>query len=320
MQEIAIEHIVQALANIRESALQQRHRLAQPPKLPSRKALGQCIEWLAAALFPNRLGDPDIQANAINFYVGTTLDRALRELQHQIRLELAFKAPNKTAPIQKEQSEAAKSEAAKNEAANQFRTQAHILAGQLSEHLPRIRLQLDTDLEAAYQGDPAADSIDEILVSYPGILALIHYRIAHVLHGLGLTIIARLITEIAHSHTGIDIHPGAHIGDHFFIDHGTGVVIGETAIIGNHVRLYQAVTLGAKNFPKDANGHLVKKFERHPILEDYVVVYAGATILGRITIGKHSIIGGNVWVTRSVPANSHVTQAHSDAKPIPVAA
>jgi len=300
MQEIAIEHIVQELANIRESALQQRQRLSQPPKLPSRKALGQCVEWLAAALFPNRLGDPDIQANAINFYVGTTLDKALRELQHQIRLELAFKSPSE--PI------------------NQFRTQAHNFTAQFSEQLPHIRLQLDTDLEAAYQGDPAADSVDEILVSYPGILALIHYRIAHVLHGLGLTIIARLMTEIAHSQTGIDIHPGAKIGDHFFIDHGTGVVIGETAIIGSHVRLYQAVTLGAKNFPKDANGHLVKKFERHPILEDHVVVYAGATILGRITIGKHSIIGGNVWVTRSVPANSHVTQAHSDAKPIPVAA
>ncbi|HSI46412.1 MAG TPA: serine O-acetyltransferase EpsC [Methylophilus sp.] len=300
MQEIAIEHIVQQLANIRESALQQRQRLLQPPKLPSRKALGQCVEWLAAALFPNRLGDPDIQANAINFYVGTTLDKALRELQHQVRLELAFKAHS--------------------EPSNEFHAQAHTLTGQLSEHLPRIRLQLDTDLEAAYQGDPAADSIDEILVSYPGILALIHYRIAHVLHGLGLTIIARLMTEIAHSQTGIDIHPGAHIDDHFFIDHGTGVVIGETAIIGHHVRLYQAVTLGAKNFPKDANGHLVKKFERHPILEDYVVVYAGATILGRVTIGKHSVIGGNVWVTRNVPANSHVTQAHSDAKPIPAAA
>ncbi|MBF4989154.1 serine O-acetyltransferase EpsC [Methylophilus sp. 14] len=300
MEEIAIEHIVQQLASIRESALQQRQRLAQPPKLPARKALGKLLDWLAASLFPNRLGDPDIQAHAINFYVGTTLDKALRELQQQIRLELAFKSPGTPA--------------------SQFNSQAHILTHTFAEQLPHIRLQLDTDLEAAYQGDPAADSVDEILVSYPGILALIHYRIAHVLHGLGLTIIARLITEIAHSQTGIDIHPGANIGDYFFIDHGTGVVIGETAIIGNHVRLYQAVTLGAKNFPKDANGHLVKKFERHPILEDYVVVYAGATILGRITIGKHSIIGGNVWVTRSVPANSHVTQAHSDAKPIPAAA
>lgn len=300
MEEIAIEHIVHRLASIRESALQQRQRLSQPPKLPARKALGTCIEWLAASLFPNRLGDSDIQAHAINFYVGTTLDKALRELQQQIRLELAFKAPGTSI--------------------HQFVAQAHAMTQAFAEQLPHIRMQLDTDLEAAYQGDPAADSIDEILVSYPGILALIHYRIAHVLQGLGLTIIARLITEIAHSHTGIDIHPGARIGDHFFIDHGTGVVIGETAIIGSHVRLYQAVTLGAKNFPKDANGQLIKKYERHPILEDHVVVYAGATILGRITIGKHSIIGGNVWVTRSVPANSHVTQAHSDAKPIPAAA
>lgn len=300
MEEFAIEHIVQQLASIRESALQQRQRLQKPPKLPARKALGKLVEWLAAALFPNRLGDPDIQAHAINFYVGTTLDKALRELQQQIRLELAFKAPGQPA--------------------SQFHGQAHQLAERFAAELTVIRKQLDTDLEAAYNGDPAADSVDEILVCYPGILALIHYRIAHVLHGLGLTIIARLITEIAHSQTGIDIHPGAQIGEYFFIDHGTGVVIGETAIIGNHVRLYQAVTLGAKNFPKDANGHLVKKFERHPILEDYVVVYAGATILGRITIGKHSIIGGNVWVTRSVPANSHVTQAHSDAKPIPAAA
>ncbi len=300
MEEFAIEHIVQQLASIRESALQQRQRLQKPPKLPARKALGKLVEWLAAALFPNRLGDPDIQAHAINFYVGTTLDKALRELQQQIRLELAFKAPGQPA--------------------SQFHGQAHHLAERFAAELTVIRKQLDTDLEAAYNGDPAADSVDEILVCYPGILALIHYRIAHVLHGLGLTIIARLITEIAHSQTGIDIHPGARIGEYFFIDHGTGVVIGETAIIGNHVRLYQAVTLGAKNFPKDANGHLVKKFERHPILEDHVVVYAGATILGRITIGKHSIIGGNVWVTRSVPANSHVTQAHSDAKPIPAAA
>ena len=168
MEEIAIEHIVQQLASIRESALQQRQRLAQPPKLPARKALGKLVDWLAASLFPNRLGDPDIQAHAINFYVGTTLDKALRELQQQIRLELAFKAPGTPA--------------------SQFNSQAHILTHTFAEQLPHIRLQLDTDLEAAYQGDPAADSVDEILVSYPGILALIHYRIAHVLHGLGLTI------------------------------------------------------------------------------------------------------------------------------------
>lgn len=300
MEQIAIAPIVHALANIREQALQQRQRLTQPPKLPARKALAQCVEWLAAALFPNRLGDSDIQTQAINFYVGTTLDHALRELEQQIRLELAYKTPG--AP------------------AAEFQSHAHRLTQQFAEQLPAIRLLLDTDLQAAFEGDPAADSIDEILVSYPGILALIHYRLAHVLYNAGLTVIARLITEIAHSHTGIDIHPGAQIGESFFIDHGTGVVIGETAVIGHHVRLYQAVTLGAKNFPKDARGHLIKKAPRHPILEDYVVVYAGATIMGRITIGQHAIIGGNVWVTRDVPAHSHVTQAHSEARPIPAAA
>lgn len=297
MADIAIAPIVQALADIREQALQQRQRLMQPPKLPARKALAACVEGLAAALFPNRLGDADIPAPAINFYVGTKLDKALRELEQQIRLELAYRAPGSPA--------------------SGFHAQAHQLTQQFAEQLPAIRLLLDSDLQAAFEGDPAADSIDEILVSYPGILALIHYRLAHVLHGLGLTVIARLITEIAHSHTGIDIHPGAQIGESFFIDHGTGVVIGETAVIGRHVRLYQAVTLGAKNFPKDANGHLLKKAPRHPILADYVVVYAGATILGRITIGEHAVIGGNVWVTRDVPPHSHVTQAHSDARPIP---
>lgn len=292
----AIAPIVASLARIRQEGLAQRQRLAQPPKLPSRKAVAQLVEWFAACLFPNRLGDPDVQGDAIDFYVGSTLAKALGELQQQIKLEMAFKASER--------------------ASDEIEQSTHQLATLVAESLPDIRQRLDTDLEAAYLGDPAADNIDEILVCYPGILALIHYRIAHVLHGLGLTIIARLISEIAHSHTGIDIHPGAQIGAYCFIDHGTGVVIGETAVIGQRVRLYQAVTLGAKNFPKDANGQLVKKFPRHPILEDDVVVYAGATILGRITIGQHSIIGGNVWVTRDVPPHSHVTQAHLDAKPM----
>jgi serine O-acetyltransferase len=142
---------------------------------------------------------------------------------------------------------------------------------------------------------------------------MIHYRLAHELHVLGLPLIARMIAEIAHSATGIDIHPGATIGHSFFIDHGTGVVIGETAVIGNRVRLYQAVTLGAKRFPTDANGQLIKGAPRHPILEDEVVIYAGATVLGRITIGKGSVIGGNVWLTHSVPPNSQISQASTKA-------
>ncbi|HMU65131.1 MAG TPA: serine O-acetyltransferase, partial [Nitrosomonas sp.] len=165
------------------------------------------------------------------------------------------------------------------------------------------------DIVAAYEGDPAARSVDEVLACYPGIMAIAYYRLAHELNLLGVPLIARMISEIAHSQTGIEIHPGAQIGPRFFIDHGTGVVIGETAIIGQNVRLYQAVTLGAKRFPVDEKGALVKGIARHPIVEDDVVIYAGATILGRITIGKGSTIGGNVWLTRSVPPGSNVTQA-----------
>ena len=155
-----------------------------------------------------------------------------------------------------------------------------------------------------------------MLVYYPGIQAIIYHRIAHELHLLGLLLVARIIAEIAHSLTGIDIHPGATIGESFFIDHGTGVVIGETAVIGRHVRLYQAVTLGAKRFPIDEYGHLIKGNPRHPIIEDDVVIYAGATVLGRITISRGSIIGGNVWLTHSIPPNSHITQASSQERSI----
>ena len=177
--------------------------------------------------------------------------------------------------------------------------------------LPKVRALLDSDLQAAFEGDPAARSVDEVLVCYPGIAAIINHRLAHELYQLGLPLIARMIAEIAHSVTGIDIHPGAQIGPSFFIDHGTGVVIGQTAIIGERVRLYQAVTLGAKRFPTDENGVLIKGNARHPIVEDDVVIYAGATILGRITIGRGSTIGGNVWLTKSVPPESNVTQAQA---------
>jgi serine O-acetyltransferase len=180
-----------------------------------------------------------------------------------------------------------------------------------AQRLPHIRSLLESDIQAAYEGDPAARSVDEVLVCYPGITAITYYRLAHELHRLGAPLIARMISEIAHSSTGIEIHPGAQIGGFFFIDHGTGVVIGETAIIGEHVRLYQAVTLGAKRFPVDEHGALVKGNLRHPIVEDDVVIYAGATILGRITIGRGSTIGGNVWLTRSVPPGSVISQAQT---------
>ncbi len=286
--ELGISQIVGKLREVRLTSLEHRNRLNRPPKLPARKALADVVEGLGAALFPNRLGLPDLREEGIDYFVGHTLDVALRELVVQVRLELSF--------------------VAETSALAAVRERATDLVRKFAAQLPAVRHLLDSDIRAAYEGDPAARSVDEVLVCYPGINAMIHYRIAHLLHKLGVPLIARMITEIAHSATGIDIHPGAQIDEGFFIDHGTGVVIGETSIIGRHVRLYQAVTLGAKRFPQDADGSLVKGNERHPIVEDDVVIYAGATILGRITIGRGSVIGGNVWLTYSVPPNSNITQ------------
>ena len=173
-------------------------------------------------------------------------------------------------------------------------------AAQFIEMLPEMRRVLHTDVHATYCGDPAAVSTEEVIFCYPGLKAIINYRIAHALLTLGVPIIPRMISEIAHSETGIDIHPGATIGEHFSIDHGTGVVIGATAIIGNNVKLYQGVTLGAKSFPLDKDGNPIKGIPRHPILENDVIVYANATILGRITIGKGCVVGANVWVTKDM--------------------
>ncbi|MEN3335604.1 MAG: serine O-acetyltransferase [Blastocatellia bacterium] len=187
--------------------------------------------------------------------------------------------------------------------------QAEECAYQFLESLPGLRQRLAKDIEAAYDGDPAAHCIDEIILSYPAAYAITAYRAAHELHRMDVPILPRLLTELAHSRTGIDMHPGARIGDSFFIDHGTGVVIGETTIIGNHVKLYQGVTLGALSFPKDESGRLIRGQKRHPTIEDNVVIYAGATILGGDTvIGEGSIIGGNVWLTESVPPGSRVVQ------------
>jgi serine O-acetyltransferase len=246
----------------------------------------------------------DLKDEGIDYFVGHTLDVTLRELVGQVKLELNFAADTLSQSDQVNESAALPSQ-----------TPLEIVA-EFAKKLPAIRVLLDTDIKAAYEGDPAARSVDEVLVCYPGILAIIHYRLAHELHTLGLPLIARMISEIAHSATGIDIHPGAQIDESFFIDHGTGVVIGETCIIGKHVRIYQAVTLGAKRFPTDEEGNLLKGHARHPIVEDDVVIYAGATVLGRITIGAGSAIGGNVWLTRSVPANSNITQAQTLASPV----
>jgi len=285
-----VEKLVGELRQLRLRSLESRHRQHYPPKLPSRKVLTTILEGLAAAMFPNRLGMPDLTDEGIDYFVGHTLDSLLKELNGQIRLELQFVAEQEGVP-------------------SDSAAKAVNITRQFAAQLPAIRELLDSDIQAAYEGDPAALSIDEVLVCYPGITAIIHHRIAHVLYRLGTGLVARIVAEIAHSATGIDIHPGAQIADSFFIDHGTGVVIGETAVIGKRVRLYQAVTLGAKRFAKDDNGALLKGYDRHPIVEDDVVIYSGATILGRITIGHSSTIGGNVWLTHSVPPGSHITQA-----------
>jgi serine O-acetyltransferase len=261
-------------------------------ELPSRAAMAEILEALCGALFPMRLGPVDLREESEDFYVGHTLDVALNALLAQARLELRYAARH----------------SAQADTEVEAKTIQIIQAFALA--LPGLRSLLDTDVLAAYHGDPAARSVDEVLLCYPGILAVIHHRLAHHLYRAGLPLLARISAEIAHSATGIDIHPGAQIGRSFFIDHGTGVVIGETAIIGERVRIYQAVTLGAKRFPADEDGQLQKGQPRHPIVEDDVVIYAGATILGRITIGKGSTIGGNVWLTRSVPAGSNLTQAN----------
>ncbi|WP_370867512.1 serine O-acetyltransferase EpsC [Nitrosomonas sp.] len=286
-----VENIVAELRALRMASLQSRNRgHDKPPKLPSRKILMGVAEGLSAALFPNRLGSSEFADEGIDYYVGHTLNMTLRELMVQIQHELHYNSGLEIL-------------------SNEDREQSVAITQAFAKRLPEVRSLLESDIIAAYEGDPAARNVDEVLVCYPGIMAITHYRLAHVLHGLGAPLIARMFSEIAHSVTGIEIHPGAQIGGRFFIDHGTGVVIGETAIIGQNVRLYQAVTLGAKRFPVDENGALVKGNLRHPIVEDDVVIYAGATILGRITIGRGSTIGGNVWLTRSVPPASNISQA-----------
>jgi serine O-acetyltransferase len=285
-----VDELVTKLRHLRVQSLETRQRRDKPPKLPSRKELQKILDGLGSVLFPNRLGLPDLDDEGIDYFVGHTLDTLLRELFKQIRRELQFVSAYVPA--------------------DEIYRQAVIITREFAARLPEVRTLIESDILAAYEGDPAARSSDEVLVCYPGITAIIHHRLAHDLYRLGAPLVARIISEIAHSATGIDIHPGAQIGDSFFIDHGTGVVIGETAVIGRHVRLYQAVTLGAKRFQKDDDGILVKGNARHPIVEDDVVIYAGATILGHITIGRGSTIGGNVWLTHSVPPGSNITQAH----------
>ncbi|WP_022681303.1 serine O-acetyltransferase EpsC [Sphingobium bisphenolivorans] len=283
--------LVSELGTIRARWRQEQKHHAEygAEAFPSRANLAKIMSSLCGALFPLRLGPSFVRIHNEDAYVAETLQTVLSRLYGQIRLELLY--------------------AMADESASAVDGEAARIIGGFAQSLPGLRQLLDTDVDAAFLGDPAARSVDEVLICYPSMLAIIHHRLAHRLYELGAPLVARVISEIAHSLTGIDIHPGAKIGHSFFIDHGTGVVIGETAIVGDRVRIYQGVTLGARSFPADEKGGLAKALPRHPIIEDDVVIYAGATILGRVIIGSRSIIGGNVWVTDSVPADSNVRQA-----------
>ena len=254
--------------------------------MPSERTLADIIDLMRDVMFPYHYGETPVYGDTLKYYIGVRVDRLARLLTEQIGIALQYecnKCPN-----------------------------AHQAAGDITAQfvglLPELRRVLTTDVIAAYEGNPAAKNHGEIISCYPVIKALTNYRMAHELLRLGVPLIPRMLTEMAHSETGIDIHPGAQIGESFTIDHGTGVVIGETCIIGRHVKLYQGVTLGARSFPLDADGNPIKGIPRHPILEDDVIVYSNATILGRITIGRGAQIGGNIWVTTDIPAGCRVVQ------------
>ena len=244
---------------------------------------------LRKVIFPGFFGsEQEAQVDSIQYYTGVYLEQIYDLLHEQIYNGLCFEVDR----------------------CCDSKDRASRIAIDFINKIPHIKYLLSTDVKAILDGDPAAKSLSEIIFCYPAVHAILHQRVAHELLKLGVPVLPRIITEMAHSETGIDIHPGAQIGEYFSIDHGTGIVVGQTAIIGNHVRLYQGVTLGAKNFTLDEEG-LPIAVPRHPIIEDYVTIYSNASILGRITIGKGSVIGGNIWLTHSVPPNSKVLQTRA---------
>lgn len=280
------------------SKLYHEHKDGRP--LPSGKALCDIIELFRATMFPGYFGKSNIILHSLQYPIGSNIQQLGELLTEQVMAGLCFSGGNSdddvTTPLET------------------LRHRADEITQRVIMRLPDIQHVLATDVVAAYNGDPAAGSYGEIISCYPVIRALTNYRLAHELHKEGVPLIPRILTEMAHSETGIDIHPGATIGHHFTIDHGTGVVIGATCIIGNNVKLYQGVTLGAKSFPLDSDGNPIKGIPRHPILEDDVIVYSNATVLGRITIARGTVIGGNIWVTESTRPGEHIVQAKKSHK------
>ncbi|RLD49968.1 MAG: serine acetyltransferase [Bacteroidetes bacterium] len=259
--------------------------------MPSHNDLTEIVNLLRKIIFPGYFGNASINNNNIEYYLGVNINNLVPLLREQIKRGLFFDCSNNSdLPCDK------------------IYERADKITQEFISKLPDIRKKLSTDVIAGYLGDPAAKGYGEVIFCYPAIRALTNYRIANALLKLKVPLIPRIITEMAHSETGIDIHPGAEIGEHFAIDHGTGVVIGETCIIGKNVKIYQGVTLGAKSFPIDENGNPIKGIARHPIVKDNVVIYAEATILGRVTIGENSTIGGNMWITHDVEPNTKILQ------------
>lgn len=267
--------------------------------LPSGKVLEEIIELVRSVIFPGYYGNCTVNTGTLKYHLGVNIERLYNLLIEQIQAGLSF------ADYKSVTAYAAYNRQTIN---TELHRMATVRAEAFIEQLPELRRVLATDVKAAYDGDPAAKNFGEIISCYPIIKVLTIFRMAHVLWKLEVPLIPRMLTELAHSETGVDIHPGAEIGEYFTIDHGTGVVIGETCIIGDHVKLYQGVTLGAKSFPLDSDGNPIKGIMRHPIIEDDVIVYSNASILGRITIGKGAVIGGNVCITHDVPAGTTITQ------------
>ena len=262
-----------------------------PTPMPALEALSEALKLLRSVLFPGYHGPSEPTRETLRYHIGATLETVSHILAEQIRRGFCFVC-----------------EGGESHSCEECEKRSREITSALLSGLPSVRRLLLTDVDAAYEGDPAAKSPDETIFCYPSIRALTNYRVAHELLRLDVPVIPRIVTEMAHSETGIDIHPGAEIGERFFMDHGTGVVIGETCVIGRNVRIYQGVTLGAKSFPLDEHGKPIKGVPRHPMVEDDVIIYSGATILGRVRIGRGSVVGGNVWVTYDVQPGSRVVQ------------
>ena len=267
------------------------HAYRDEEALPSGEVLEEIIDLCRAILFPGYYGNARISTQTIRFHTGVNIEKLHELLSRQIYAGLCLADTSCTSCAEE-----------------LIFSQAEKLSEACISTLPEMRCLLATDAEAAYNGDPAAQNINEVIFCYPGFRAIGNYRIAHQLYKLGVPFIPRMITEMAHSETGIDIHPGAQIGHYFSIDHGTGTVIGETSVIGNNVRIFQGVSLAGEKLPPDENGNAIRGVPRHPILEDNVTVYSNATLLGKIRVGKGATICGNVWITGDVPPGAVITQ------------